>query len=127
MRQVNEKKISELEEMARQLRIDSLKMIHRRQAGHPGGSLSCAEIMSALFFHKLRLNPLQPDWEDRDRFILSKGHASAILYAALARKGFFPMDDLEQWGSVDCHLQGHPDRLKTPGVEMTSPIDAGKE
>ena len=112
--------IVELEKQAHALRLDSLDMIHRRQAGHPGGSLSVAEIMAALFFHKMRLDPARPDWPERDRFILSKGHASAILYAALARRGFFPMEDLEQWGELDCHLQGHPDRLKTTGVEMTS-------
>ena len=65
-------------------------MIYRRQAGHPGGSLSAAEIMAALFFHKLRIDPARPDWPERDRFILSKGHASAILYAALARRGLLP-------------------------------------
>jgi len=112
--------LSELAERARQLRLDSLAMIHRRGAGHPGGALSAAEIMAALFFHKLNLDPARPDWPERDRFILSKGHASAILYAALARRGFFPLQDLEQWGDLSCHLQGHPDRLKTPGVEMTS-------
>jgi transketolase len=114
--------IVDLEERARQLRIDSVEMIHRRGSGHPGGALSAAEIMAALFFHKLRLDPGQPDWPERDRFILSKGHASAILYAALGRLGFFPMEDIEAWGSLECHLQGHPDRLKTPGVEMTSGI-----
>ncbi len=112
--------ILELQERARELRLDSIKMIYRRGAGHPGGSLSSAEIMAALFFQKMRLDPQQPDWSERDRFILSKGHASAILYSALARRGFFPMEDLEAWGDLDCHLQGHPDRLKTPGVEMTS-------
>ena len=110
----------ELEERARELRIACLDMIYRRKAGHPGGSLSSAEIMAALFFHKLRLDPERPDWPARDRFILSKGHASAILYAALARRGFFPLADLKRWGELDCHLQGHPDRLKTPGVEMTT-------
>lgn len=114
--------ILELEDIARDLRIEALTMIHRRQAGHPGGSLSSAEIMAALFFHKLRFDPSNLDWPERDRFILSKGHASAILYAALARRGVFPLEDLEQWGELSCHLQGHPDRLKTPGVEMTSGI-----
>jgi transketolase len=112
----------ELEERARELRIDSVSMIHKRGAGHPGGALSAAEIMAALFFHHLRIEPTRPDWPERDRFILSKGHASAILYAALARRGFFPLQDLERWGELDCHLQGHPDRLKTPGVDMTSGI-----
>jgi transketolase len=110
----------ELEEIARQLRLDVLEMIHRRGAGHPGGSLSAAEIIAVLYFHHLRLDPASPDWPDRDRFILSKGHASAILYAALARRGFFPREDLEKWGHIGWHLQGHPDRLRTPGVDMTS-------
>ena len=118
----SEATLSQLEEIACQLRIDSLEMINRRQAGHPGGSLSAAEIMAALFFNKLRLDPARPDWPERDRFILSKGHASAILYAALARRGFFPFSDLTDWGQLDCHLQGHPDRLKTPGVEMSTGI-----
>ena len=112
----------ELEERARQLRIDSIEMIYRRQAGHPGGSLSAAEIMAALYFYKMRIDPARPDWPDRDRLIMSKGHASAVLYAALARRGFFPVEDLAGWGDLTCHLQGHPDRLKTPGVDMTSGI-----
>jgi transketolase len=112
--------ILQLEETARQLRVDSVKMIYRRGSGHPGGSLSAAEIIAALFFHQLRLDPADPGWPERDRFILSKGHAAAILYAALARRGFFSLQDLWRWGHLDCHLQGHPDRLKTPGVEMTA-------
>jgi transketolase len=115
-----EAQVLELEEIARQLRVDSIEMIYRRQAGHPGGSLSAAEIMTALFFYKLRVDPARPDWPDRDRLIMSKGHASAVLYAALARRGFFPLEDLAHWGELACHLQGHPDRLKTPGVDMTS-------
>jgi transketolase len=115
-----EQEILKLEEIARQLRIVSIKMIFKRQAGHPGGSLSAAEIISVLFFHKLRLDQKSPAWEDRDRFLLSKGHASAILYAALAKRGFFPEDDLYHWGELDCHLQGHPDRIKTPGIEMSA-------
>jgi transketolase len=115
-----EAQIAELERIACQLRIDSIDMIHRRGAGHPGGSLSSAEIVAALHFCRLRLDADKPDWPDRDRFILSKGHASALLYAALARRGFFPTQDLQDWGRLSSHLQGHPDRLKTPGVEMTS-------
>lgn len=112
--------LAELQAIANQLRRDSLKMIYLRQAGHPGGAFSAAEIIAALFFHKLRLDPARPRWPDRDRFILSKGHASAILYAALAHRGFFPTEDLWRWGDLDCHLQGHPDRIKTPGVEMSA-------
>jgi transketolase len=120
MNYIREEKILELEEIARLLRIDSIKMIYKRGSGHPGGSLSAAEIISVLFFHKLKIDPSNPKWEERDRFFLSKGHASAVLYAAMARRGFFPMEDLDQWGELDCHLQGHPDRVKTPGIEMSA-------
>ena len=113
-------KIAELEETARRLRVDSLRLIARRGAGHPGGALSAAEIMAVLYFHTLKIDPSRPGWEERDRFILSKGHASAVLYAALSRRGFFPMAELEDWGEVECPHQGHPDRFKTPGVDMTS-------
>jgi len=112
--------IIDLEEKAQQLRIDSLNMIYKRKSGHIGGSLSAADIVAALFFNILRLNPHKPDWPDRDRFLLSKGHASALLYAVLARCGFFPPEDLNAWGELSCHLQGHPDRIKTPGVEMSA-------
>jgi len=116
----SEKLIDELNEKARQLRLDALGMIHRRGQGHPGGSLSIAEIIAALFFHHLRIDPKNPSWPERDRFILSKGHACATLYAALACRGFFPVKELTNWGHLNSPLQGHPDRLKTPGVEMTS-------
>jgi transketolase len=112
--------ISSLNHIANDLRIESLRMIHRRGQGHPGGTFSAAEIMAALFFHHMRIDPGRPDWEERDRFILSKGHASAILYAALAKRGFFPVDELETWGQMGGRLQGHPDRLKTPGVDMSA-------
>jgi transketolase len=115
-----ESTILELQNIANQLRLDCIEMIYRRGAGHPGGSLSSADIIAALFFSKLRLNPGNPNWDDRDRFLLSKGHASSVLYAALARRGFFPIENLHRWGELDCHLQGHPDRLKTPGVDMTT-------
>ena len=114
------KVIGDLEEVARQLRIESLKMINRRGQGHPGGTLSCAEIMAALYFHQMKLDPARPDWDERDRFILSKGHASAILYVALAKRGFFPIEELETWGHIGGRIQGHPDRLKTPGVDMSA-------
>jgi transketolase len=112
--------LSGLENIARHLRITSLEMIYRRGGGHPGGSFSAADIMAALYFHTLRIDPQNPDAPHRDRFILSKGHVSPLLYATLAERGFFPKDDLQHWGQLDCHLQGHPERGKTPGVEMTS-------
>ncbi len=120
MQSLTLEKITELEELARQLRVDSLRLIHRRGAGHPGGALSAAEIMAVLYFHQLQIDPARPDWEERDRFILSKGHASALLYSALARRGYFAFSELDNWGELDCPHQGHPDRLKTPGVDMTS-------
>ncbi|MBA7499487.1 MAG: transketolase [Clostridia bacterium] len=116
----SEKLINGLNEKARQLRLDALKMIHRRGQGHPGGSLSAAEIMTALFFHHMQIDSTRPDWPERDRFILSKGHACAILYPALARRGYFSLEELSRWGHLGSFLQGHPDRLKTPGVEMTA-------
>ena len=122
MQTLSPEKISELEEIARQLRIQSLKLIHNRGAGHPGGSLSAAEIVTVLYFSVLNIDPQNPDMEKRDRFILSKGHASALLYSALTRRGFFPASELDHWGEVTCTHQGHPDRLKTPGVDMTSGI-----
>ena len=115
-------RVKELQEIAAGLRRQSLTMIYQRQAGHPGGSLSAADIMAALYFQVLRVDPKRPDWPERDRFILSKGHASALLYAVLSKRGFFAASDLDRWGELACSLQGHPDRLKTPGVDMTSGI-----
>lgn len=118
----SEKLINELNEKAQQFRLDVLEMIHERGAGHPGGSLSAVEIITALFFHHLKIDANLPDWPERDRFILSKGHASPLLYSALARRGYFPVEELHTWGHLGSRLQGHPDRLKTPGVEMTTGV-----
>jgi len=114
--------IEELNKKAAKLRIETLEMIHKRDAGHPGGSLSAADIITALYFSKLNIDPKNPKMENRDRFILSKGHASAVLYRALAMRGFFPEGDLGSWGEVTCHLQGHPDRNKTAGVDTGTGI-----
>ena len=104
------------------MRLKALEIIYKRQAGHPGGSLSAADILTALYFNKMRINSKKPQDPNRDRFILSKGHASAILYSVLAKKGYFPEEDLLKWGNLDCHLQGHPDRNKTPGVDMSTGV-----
>jgi transketolase len=112
--------IEELTETARLLRVEVVRMIHRAKSGHPGGSLSAADIVAALYFHQMRLDPDRPDWPERDRFILSKGHAAPLLYAVLAHRGFFPREELATLRRIDSRLQGHPDRLKTPGVEMTA-------
>ena len=113
---MNKNKTLELRRTANEIRKESLIMIHRAQSGHPGGSLSEADILAALYFYKLRINPKNPNWEDRDRFVLSKGHASPGYYAALAIRGFFPKKELESYRKINGLLQGHPE-LKTPGVD----------
>lgn len=95
-------------------------MIYTAQSGHPGGSLSTAEIVTVLFFHQMRINPENPLWENRDRFILSKGHAAPALYAALAELGYFPKENLSTLRQVGSILQGHPDMRKTPGIDMST-------
>lgn len=109
----------EIREIAHRLRRRTLDMIWQAQAGHPGGSFSLAEILACLYFRILRIDPARPDWPDRDRFILSKGHAAPIYYATLAERGFFPRETLETYDQVNSILQGHPD-MHTPGVDMSS-------
>jgi transketolase len=105
---------------AQNLRIEVLNMVYRAQSGHIGGAFSAAEIIAALYFHHLRVDPARPDWPERDRMLLSKGHCSALLYAVLAHRGFFPIDELATFRRLDSRLQGHPDRLKLPGVEISA-------
>jgi transketolase len=111
---------AELKEMARRLRRHVITMIATAGSGHPGGSLSAADIITALYFKVLRHDPRNPQWLDRDRFILSKGHAAPILYAALAETGYFPVSELATLRKLDSRLQGHTDRKFTPGVEMSA-------
>jgi transketolase len=110
----------ELKEMARMLRRHVITMIAEAGSGHPGGSLSAADIVTALYFRVLRHDPKDHQWSDRDRFILSKGHAAPILYAVLAETGYFPVAELETLRKMDSRLQGHTDRGLTPGVEMSA-------
>lgn len=105
---------------SRNIRTNVLKMIAGAKSGHTGGSLSAVEIITCLYFAILNIKPDNPAWEQRDRFILSKGHASAALYATLAERGFFPRDILTSFDEVDSILQGHPDMKKTPGVEIST-------
>ncbi|MDR1586063.1 MAG: transketolase [Treponema sp.] len=109
--------IEEQYQKAKQLRADILRMIFTCQSGHPGGSLSLVEILMALYYNTAKIDPKNPKWEERDRIVLSKGHAAPAIYAVLADLGFFPRKDL--WGlrQADSHLQGHPDKNKTPGIE----------
>jgi transketolase len=111
---------AELVEMAKKLRRHVITMIAMAGSGHPGGSLSAADIITALYFKVLRHNPKNPQWPDRDRFILSKGHAAPILYSALAEAGYFPVAELATLRKLDSRLQGHTDRKFTPGVEMSA-------
>jgi len=110
----------ELKEMAKKLRRHVITMTATASSGHPGGSLSAADIITALYFKAMRHNPRNPQWPDRDRFILSKGHAAPILYAALAESGYFPVEELATLRKLDSRLQGHTDRNLTPGVEMSA-------
>ena len=111
---------TELKEIAKKLRRHVITMTATAGSGHPGGSLSAADIITALYFKVLRHSPQNPQWPDRDRFILSKGHAAPILYAALAETGYFPVAELETLRKLNSHLQGHADRKFTRGVEMSS-------
>jgi transketolase len=111
---------------ARRIRRASLRMVHAARIGHPGGDLSAADILATLFFHTLRVDPANPRDPVRDRFILSKGHAAASLYATLAEAGFFPQGDLDTFMRPLSMLNGHPDRNKVPGVEAnTGPLGHG--
>jgi transketolase len=109
-----------LEIRAREIRRDIVTMIHAARDGHPGPSLSIVELVTALYFAIMRIDPARPRWPDRDRFILSKGHACPALYAALAHRGYFPPETLNSLRSVGSMLQGHPDMRKTPGVDSSS-------
>jgi len=119
MKRPDKELIAMLEEKAYQIRRLSLEMITYGQVGHPGGSLSEAEIMACLYFSELRVDPKNPKWEQRDRFIMSKAHGCPGQYAALALKGFFPIEELYTYGAIDSRLQSHTDMRKTPGVEMS--------
>ena len=112
--------VEELEKMAVIIRCDIIDMICTAAAGHPGGSLSAADIVTALYFRVMRIDPENPDWPDRDRFILSKGHACPVWYAALAERGYFGKSHLKTLRQMGSILQGHPDMLKTPGIDMTA-------
>lgn len=112
--------ISELKQIAIELRKSAVTMIYEAQSGHPGGALSAADIVTALYFKEMNIDPKNPKWEDRDRFVLSKGHVCPILYAALGKLGYFPeeyLHKLRQEGSI---LQGHPDMKKCPGIDIST-------
>jgi transketolase len=122
----SEAMIRDLSARAQSFRIQVLKMVYSAQTGHLGGAFSVAEILTALYFHHMRIDPAQPLWPERDRLLFSKGHACAMLYTAMAHRGFFPVEELATFRQLDSRLQGHPDRVKLPGVEMCAgPLGQG--
>ena len=117
---MNEAKIQELKKLATEVRLGILEGVHAAASGHPGGSLSIADILTYLYFEEMNVDPKNPKWDDRDRFVLSKGHCAPALYTVLALKGFFPREEIANLRQIDSFLQGHPDMKGTPGVDMST-------
>lgn len=112
--------LEELEQVARTVRSDIVTMTYKAGSGHPGGSLSATDLLVGLYFGKMRVDPKNPSWEDRDRFILSKGHVAPVLYSVLARKGYFPVEELWTLRRLGSILQGHPHMSRTPGLDCSA-------
>jgi transketolase len=112
--------VTSLESVARETRRDVIRMTYRAGSGHPGGSLSVVDLLTALVFHELKVDPHRPDWPDRDRLVVSKGHAAPALYSSLALRGFLPREELETFRTIGSRLQGHVDRARLPGVEAST-------
>jgi transketolase len=112
--------IDQLREIARRIRIESIRAVAHASGGHLGGPLSAAEILAVLYFQEMRIRPHDPTWPERDRFVLSKGHSSIALYAALALRGYFPVSELATYDALNSRLQGHPDMTKLPGLDMST-------
>ena len=117
---MNQSRLDELKKIANNVRIGIIEGVYSAGCGHPGGSLSIAEILTYLYFEEMKTDPKNPNWNERDRFVLSKGHTAPALYATLAEKGFFPKEDLKTLRKIDSYLQGHPDMKGTPGVDMST-------
>ena len=113
-------KKSALQKTAAKIRLDILEEVHAAKSGHPGGSLSIADVMTYLYFEEMNIDPANPKWEERDRLVLSKGHTAPALYATLAERGYFDVAELPKLRKIDSFLQGHPDMKHTPGVDMTT-------
>jgi len=126
MESLHEKKLKELEELANFIRQDIVKMLVAAGSGHSAGPLGMADVFTTLYFHVLNHNPKRPHWADRDRVVLSNGHICPVLYATLARAGYFPLDELKTLRKLNSRLQGHPHRGSLPGIETTSgPLGSG--
>ena len=117
---MNNTEKQELKKIANKIRLDIIEQVHSAKSGHPGGSLSIADIMAYLYFKEMNIDPADPDKADRDRFVLSKGHTCPALYATLAERGYFSVDILPTFRSLESILQGHPDMKHIPGVDMSS-------
>lgn len=117
---MNKQEKKQLSAIAAQIRLDILEEVHAAKSGHPGGSLSIADILAYLYWREMRIDPADPKRADRDRFVLSKGHTAPALYAALAERGYFPREELAKLRKIDSFLQGHPDMKHTPGVDMST-------
>ena len=112
--------ILKLKQTANRVRKNIIEAVHAAKSGHPGGSLSAADVLTYLYFEELHIDPQNPEMEERDRFVLSKGHVTPAYYGVLAERGFFPREDLKHFRHTGSYLQGHPDRKHTPGVDMSS-------
>ena len=117
---MNQMEKHKLKVIAAKVRLDIVEGVYHAKSGHPGGSLSAAEIFTYLYFKEMRVDPANPKWEDRDRFVLSKGHCAPGLYGALAERGYFPREEIQKLRHIGAMLQGHPDMKGTPGVDMSS-------
>ncbi len=117
---MDKKRVTELKITADKIRKNALTAVYNAASGHPGGSLSIADVLSVLYFEVMNVDPKNPKMEDRDRFVLSKGHCSPALYGALAERGFFPVADCATFRRIDSYLQGHPDMKGVPGVDMST-------
>lgn len=117
---MDKQKITAFKKQATVIRKHIIDEVHTASSGHPGGSLSCTDILTVLYFHEMRVDADNPKWADRDRFVLSKGHCAPALYATLAEKGFFPTEDLTGFRNINSYLQGHPSMKDVPGVDMST-------
>lgn len=117
---MDEKRVIELSIIANRVRKNALTAVYNAASGHPGGSLSIADVLTLLYFEVMNVDPKNPKMEDRDRFVLSKGHTAPALYGTLAERGFFPVEDVATFRHIDSYLQGHPDMNKVPGVDMST-------
>jgi len=117
---MDKQELKQLKRIATQVRKHIIDEVYSASSGHPGGSLSCTDILTVLYFHEMRVDPKNPDWSDRDRFVLSKGHCAPALYAVLAERGFFPVEDLVSFRSADSYLEGHPSMRYVKGVDMST-------